>query len=87
MRTICKARRLHSPEVKQYPARPLCVCSMLKHAGTMGGREPDAQNIRRTKVCSQTVQPLTQLSAKTEPEGCKYPTALIDKERSSDNTV
>ena len=30
---------------------------------------------------------MTQLSAKTEPEECNYPTAPIDKERSSDNTV
>ena len=31
-----KARRLHSPKAKQYPARLLCI-SMLKHAETMVG--------------------------------------------------
>ena len=41
----------------------------------------------RTKVCVQAVQPLTQLSAKTEPEECKYATALIDKERPSDDAA
>ena len=56
----------------------------------MVGWEPDVahRTLYIQKYARKECSPWhRQLSAKTEPEECKYPTALIDKERSSDNTV
>ena len=80
-----KARRLHSPKAKQYPARLLCI-SMLKHAETMVGWEPDVAH-RTLYVEKHARKQYSPWHSCRPKQNCKYPTALIDKERSSDNTV
>ena len=72
MRANGKARRLHSPKAKQHPARLLCACVARCDISTLKQWSVESLTLRRPK---------------TETEECKYPTALIDKERSSDNTV
>ena len=46
----CEARKRQWPKAKQYAARLLCVCSMLKHSETMVGWEPDVATCKSMRT-------------------------------------